>query len=298
MKRIGLSLLAVSVLLLALEGIAQLVVGAKRKAMPPGPTLLDPALGWVFNPDYPGRSGKNACGEPYRIEPFSHRLIVRPRASGGRPLLFLGDSYTEAGRVSTGSAYYDVFDAETEGAFSVFAVGHSAWGHAQERLALDEVFPELQPEIVVWQLTGNDVRDNVFEFDNNSFLRGQQKPRPYYDPRTGEMKLRNPGIVLFDRSILFRAGFKGLYKLDARRGWGLMRRIDRLNALSREERERLARQGLDVLDKLLAESVVRYPETRFYGFAVAGEFDADYERIFKQNGANYFPRFYEQVEAV
>ena len=260
---------------------------------------MDDRLGWVHNVHFAGASFTSLCAEDVVLQPYPHRLITRfPLQQNRQRLLFLGDSYTKANNVSSGQAYYDVFEEETDGRFSVYAVGHSGYGSVQEFMALEEVYEDVEPDIVVWQLTGNDVRDNVYEFDDNSFLYSQQKPRPYYDLTKGVIRMRNPGPILFDHSILFRTFFRAVYALDARHRWGLLRRIDRLNELTEAEKAQYSDEGLGVLAAVVEKVVTQFPHSLLVGFSVDSEFDAAFGNVFREHGALYLDRFYERIDQV
>ncbi|MEM7390876.1 MAG: hypothetical protein AAF492_00900 [Verrucomicrobiota bacterium] len=296
LRKTGLSLLAIVLVLLLLEGAFRLFRATRHVTPERTEVQLDDTFGWVHNLHFKGRTRQNACGEDAVRLPYRHALINRfPTHPSGRRILFLGDSYTKPFLVSSGEGYYDVFERETGTNFAVYAIGHTGYGNVQEALAFEATVNDIQPEIVVWQLTGNDVRDNVFAFDNNSFINGQQKPRPYYELKRGRIQTRDPGFWLFDHSLVFRYLFRRLWALDNAKRWGLMRRIDRLNDFPDARVAALEQDGVEVLGRLLGRLIANHPDVEFYGFAVDQPFDEAFEAVFEQHGAGYFPRFYQAV---
>lgn len=255
-------------------------------------------LGWVLNPQMRPKSITNRCGEVVELISPPHSLILKyPQGNGKRKIVFLGDSFTHAHEVSTGKAYFDIFERLEQGNYEVYAVAVGGYGNLQEYLALQEVFDEIEPDIVAWQLTGNDVSNNVFELDDSSIW-NSQRLRPYLNPDNGAIEMRNPGLWMFDWSDGFAYVFKKLLIIDSRYKLGIIRWLDSINAMDRDTQKILEERGLAVLEYVIREAVSTFSDTTFIGFSVDPQFDRKYEEIFTRNGGSYLPAFYKALNAV
>jgi len=259
--------------------------------------ISDSTLGWVHNTQMKKRVKSNKCGETVVRLPSTHRLINKfPKYSADKNILFIGDSVTHAHEVSTGKAYYDVFEENTKNKFSVYTAGIGGFGNWQEFLILESVFDEVKPDIVVWQLCSNDVTNNVYELDNSTFY-NNQRPRPYLNLKNNQTEIKNPGFWLFDWSHGFRFVFNRLLRLDWKYELGLLDLLNSTIALDSKAREKYEKQGLEVLDRVLNNAMAKFPNTRFYGFSVGGTYDKEYENIFVKHGAVYLSEFYNYVDS-
>jgi len=251
-------------------------------------TTEDAELGWQLNTHREKTTGTNRCGETVVLERYDHPYLVkRPRYQNDTRVLFVGDSFTQAHEVSSGRAYFDIFEELTKDRYSVFAAGIGGFGNLQEYLLLRRVSDEVEPDIVIWQLHRNDRSNNVFALDSGSFYNNQQ-PRPYLDLRTGQVHIKDPGFFLFDVSYLFRFLFFRMLALDWTYKLGLLDTADSLIAPPEEDLPGLTGQGLDVLRTVLRKAMEENPDTRFCGFAVDEQYDREYERVFEGEGAAYF----------
>jgi hypothetical protein len=261
------------------------------------PTVEHPELGWVHNVRRPEKLHTNSCGEEVLTLPAVSPFIVRsPQKRDGRRVLFLGDSTTHAHEVSTGAAYYDMVETLGKGRYSVWAAGVTGYGSLQEHLLLLKIYDEVQPEIIVWQLDSNDVTDNVYELDRAS-LSSPMRTRPYLIPSSGQLTLRNPGLLPFTVSHGARFLFSQLVGLDIRFELGILPSIELWLRPAEGQRASFEQQGLEVLAHVVRETRRRYPRSRVIGLALMADFGEDraYEEIFRRNGAGYWPRFGSQV---
>ncbi len=257
-------------------------------------------FGWVNNTKMRKKSYMNPCGEEVVQLTPTHELINRfPEVPRGKKVFFIGDSFTYAVAVSTGFGYFDHFERETGGKYQVFAAGLSGYGSLQEYMVLQSVYDEIKPDIVIWQLSGNDIINNVFEL-GDSYVSHEQKPRPYLDLKNNRIVIKNPGFWLLDVSRLLKVLYEMIIELDRRyeiriRGWLNNTMPHRLN---KTEMKKHKQEGLDVLDEVVSRAVRAYPDTELYGFSVDGMWDEAYEKIFFGNGAKYFREFYREVDSV
>jgi len=260
--------------------------------------ISDKTFGWVHTIHGSTNFRKNKCGETVLRLPLKHKLINKfPRYSAKAKILFLGDSTTHAHEVSTGRAYYDIFEQNMKNKYSVYAAGVGGFGSLQEFMIIDSVYNNIKPDIVIWQLCGNDVANNVYELDNSSFL-NNQRPRPYYNLDTDLIKIRDPGFWLFDLSLGFRFVYLNLFVLDSKYQLGLISLLDTFIALEPQEIKTFEKKGLEVLSTLLAKTMDKFPKTRFYGFSVDAMYDEQFKAIFRKHGAIYFSEFFKKVDNI
>ncbi|MDM8557619.1 SGNH/GDSL hydrolase family protein [Candidatus Parabeggiatoa sp. HSG14] len=259
--------------------------------------VSDSTFGWVHNTQMKKRVTINKCDEKVIRLPSKNPLINKlPKYSADKNILFIGDSFTHAHEVSTGQAYFDVFEENVKNQYSVYAAGIGGFGNLQEYLILEFIFEGVKPDIVMWQLCSNDVNNNVYELDNSSFY-NNQRPRPYLNVKNSQIKIKNPGFWLFDWSHGTRFVFHRLLLLDWKYKLGLLELLNSTIALDSKAQEKYEKQGLEVLEKVLNKAMTDFPNTKFYGFSVDGEYDKDYENIFIKNGAMYFSEFYDYVDS-
>jgi hypothetical protein len=251
-------------------------------------TTDDAELGWHLNTHRERTTSTNSCGEIVVVESYDHPYLVkRPRFQNDTRVLFLGDSFTQAHEVSSGRAYFDVFEELTQNRYSVFAAGIGGFGSLQEYLLLRRVSDEVRPDVVIWQLHRNDVSNNVFALEHGSFYNNQRR-RPYLDLRAGQVYFEDPGFFLFDVSYLFRFLFYRMLALDWTYDLGLLDAANSLIAPPEEDLPGLTRQGLDVLRTVLHRAIEEHPGTQFFGFAADQQYDREYKQVFEGEGAAYF----------
>ncbi|KOR29803.1 hypothetical protein TI03_01365 [Achromatium sp. WMS1] len=262
--------------------------------------IYDSKLGWVHNTQMKQEVRNNKCGERVVRHPATHRLINKfPKYPGNKKILFLGDSFTHAHEVSTGRAYYDVFEENVKDEYSVYAAGVSGFGNVQEYIALVSVFPEIKPDIVVWQLCGNDIINNVYELEKASLYDNNQRLRPYFNLETNQIEIKDPSFWLFTWSHGFKFVFHRLLILDWKYKLGLSDLWATTITLEPKVHDKYTKQGLEIFDRLLSDAITKFPNTKFYGFAVSSlSDDREYERIFMKYGMIYFSRFSQYVDSI
>ncbi|KOR33208.1 hypothetical protein TI05_02490 [Achromatium sp. WMS3] len=260
--------------------------------------ISDSTLGWVHNTQMKQHIKYNKCGERVVRHPATHRLINKfPKYPGNKKILFIGDSFTHAHEVSTGRAYYDVFEENVKNIYSVYAAGTGGFGNLQEYMTLVSIFKKIRPDIVVWQLCGNDIINNVYELEKASLEDNNQRLRPYFNLKTNQIEIKDPRFWLFTWSHGSKFVFYRLITLDYKYKLGLSD-LRATIALDPKVHDKYAKQGLTILSKLLGDAIKRFPNTKFYGFAVDNKYDHEYENIFTKHGMVYFSKFYQHVDNV
>ena len=129
-------------------------------------SYTDPILGW---------RDKVALGDP---------------SSGNPKILFLGDSFTAFSEESEEGMYYDIIRKRLGAEASIFA--SPGYGTLQEYLALDMVIDNVQPDLIVLQVTSNDLINNSWDLENRSLINNNFSKRPYLID--GRIEMRFSGL--------------------------------------------------------------------------------------------------------
>lgn len=246
----------------------------------------DPELGWALNPDKKSTTKTNACGETVvRGAPVSRYLNKAPRFKDGLPVLFVGDSFTQGTEVSSGDLYYDVFEKNGGGHYAVWAAGVGGFSTAQEYLLLNKVFDLVKPRIIIWQMSDNDVAENVYIGTDISTV---QKPRTYYDPLRDSFALRNPAVWILQHSEAAKYLYGELMKVDRSHPFGMQSAVVWLTTSdSSTPIEQVERRGLEVARTLIKKAINAHPNTLFIGFDSGLQYDRDYQQLVEQQGGLY-----------
>jgi lysophospholipase L1-like esterase len=155
--------------------------------------VLDNEFGWLPVPNYRYIGElSDASGKTYPAEITSDdagfRMFGNPHEKHRKKVLFLGDSFTHAVRVSNDKTYYALLKEALD--IEVFALAAEGYGTLQEYMMLDKFVDEIQPDLVVLQLCNNDLINNSYDLElvsgsNNNGLR-----RPYL--KDDEIVYRTP----------------------------------------------------------------------------------------------------------
>lgn len=248
-----------------------------------------PSMGWSLNSQRAETSALNSCGESVVTKPPPSPYLIRIPPEGGKMrLLFLGDSFTQAHEVSTGKAYYDVFAEAVGDRFRVYAAGVGGFSSLQEYLLLSNVYEQVRPDLLLWQLTSNDPIENVYYGKD---LADIQLPRPYLSAEPFEVEIRDPGYWILENSRVANFLFQRLMGFDASHHLGL---ADWLMRYFRPDPELIRRnhtKGLLIIGALLDRMKLNFPSTRIVGFSVSESSDAEFASIFRSHGVEYLADF-------
>jgi hypothetical protein len=285
LKRLVLAMVLLTIVLVLAEAAIRVLNHRKGHK---NTVVADERLGWVFNEEVGEQAYENRCGEKVsRKAPIDPVLIQHSQENRKFRVLFIGDSYTRALQVSTGHAYYDVFENSQE-LFSESAAGVSGYGPYQEYLMLEDVIERVQPEIVVWQLSNNDLSNSVVELDQRSILGSPLQSRPFLDPESGESHMKKGGGLLrslLTVSFVSRRLFRVVILVDRRWRLGVISWLD--EDLTKEQVISAEEKGLRVLETLLSRAKRDYPNVLFVGFCVSEDNDSRYQNIFEAQGFKY-----------
>ncbi|RMH15399.1 MAG: SGNH/GDSL hydrolase family protein [Acidobacteria bacterium] len=164
---------------LVLEGALRTFY-AWRKAIAVETRDLSRDLGWVTEANVTKITRDDVYGEvSYSTGEYGFR-VFGDVASTRIKVLVLGDSITAAETVSDGEVYYDVMARERP-ELEVFAYGCGGYGSLQEAMILDRFVDLVRPDLIVWQFSGNDALNNVYELESRSFINNNHMTRPYLE---------------------------------------------------------------------------------------------------------------------
>ncbi|MGI6394063.1 MAG: SGNH/GDSL hydrolase family protein [bacterium] len=292
LKIILINILFIFVVLFLLEISFRIYNKIIGKSISDGFVIDDEKYGWSLNLNFKERPIKNKCGEEVIMKPPKHNLIIKfPKYEDAKKtVLFIGDSYTHAHEVSSGSAYHDVFEEMGKGKYRVFTVAIGGFGTMQQYMFLKDVYEEIKPDYIIWQMCSNDIENNVFELDNASFFNNQRR-RPYYDLETEKIEIKNPGFWLFDLSQGFWFVFPKIVAFDYKYRLGIMKFLNSFVELDEESRVKFERQGFEITEVLIKKVVNDFPESTLIGFSANELYDEEFKQIFEKNGAFYWGDF-------
>jgi hypothetical protein len=180
MKRILLNLLltfiAVVLVCLCSEAYLRIRYGGLPETPRKNAALIaDKEFGWLpcenfalskYNETFP-RKKLNKHGFRMFGDPESPRVKV----------LFVGDSYTQAGQVPCSDTYYDVLARTLP--IEVFAFGGNGYGTLQEFMIIEKYFDIIKPDAVVIQYCSNDFFNNCYDLEKISIAYNNLHRRPY-----------------------------------------------------------------------------------------------------------------------
>ena len=182
-RRVSFALAAVALagLVLVLAAAEAVTRVALERARSPLRRASD-SLGWETAPNVHLQYSHPAFGPvSFTTGPHGFRRWDGNRASEFR-LLIIGDSYTEAAQVSTGKTWFDHV-ARLVPSAAVFAYGTGGYGTLQELLILDRHVDSIAPDVIVWQLSANDLINNDFFLETQNPA-GARMLRPFYENGT------------------------------------------------------------------------------------------------------------------
>ncbi len=161
---------------------------------------LDVELGWRATEDYQF-SGlvADSEGEQYPVSMSQDERGFRMFGDleSTKPRLFvIGDSHTQAAGASDDRTYYAVVGEVLD--MEVFAYGTGGFGSLQELMVLEKYVDVVQPDLVVWQFSVNDLVDNSPDMERETGVVQQGMTRPYWRdgrvqyilPQGGSVRLR------------------------------------------------------------------------------------------------------------
>lgn len=208
--------LTIALVAVFLEGLGWAYVLIKQARKPS--LMEDDHFGWVTIPNVNSKREM----PPYGIVEYStleDGFRVFGDTAGSRKVMVVGDSYTQARVVNDGRTYYQELGRRLDS--EVFAFGSGGWGTFQQFMMIDRYVDEIRPDVVVWQMHGNDFYDNSWRLAATAGV-SNYMVRPFYE--NGRAVYRYPHLSPIVRAILPRSVFlqvfsKYLRLLQPRTRW-------------------------------------------------------------------------------
>lgn len=207
-------------------------------------------------------------------------------------ILAVGDSFTEAHSVSDGKAYYHTI-ADGCGNVELFAFGTGAYGTLQEYMVIDRFWDEIRPNLLILQMTENDLTDNDYELQCTAPLKSY-KVRPYYvDGKIRWLfpsRARDPWGVMVGHSYL-------LQSLD-RRLTSLKASAQGFTPYPMSMDDPMVRRACDTTSQILHLISRRCTPTPIVAFCAYDMYGLgrDFKGMCESNGIYFVPGVYDAVE--
>lgn len=126
-------------------------------------------------------------------------------------LLVLGDSFTEGMGLDSKNLYHQLLAKKSR--VQVLTYGGQGYGTLQEYLVLERLLPRFKPDLVVIQVCSNDLINNSWLLESQSYLQSFPIARPYLEH--GRVVHRYPRNYSWFRAYLI-SHFRLAYKLNLR----------------------------------------------------------------------------------
>ncbi len=150
---------------------------------------IDPVTGFALRENAEGfwQEGDRKSHFKINRDGFRDKLHSKEKSEDVIRIAVLGDSYTEARNVNIEDAYWSVMENELDECadkkVEVMNFGMSGFSTSQEYLLLKSRVWDFEPDVVILSfLSGNDVRENSKELNNN-------KKIPYFHMIDGGLEL-------------------------------------------------------------------------------------------------------------
>jgi hypothetical protein len=205
-------------------------------------------------------------------------------------VLIIGDSFTEAAQVSDGDAFFDHVARLLPGV-AIFAHGTGGYGTLQEFMILDRELVSIRPDVVLWQLSANDLVNNDHFLETQSPL-SSRMTRPYYENGKVEHRFAGSGAASrYSRLVRF---------IDARvamlRGHGFQAAgLD----VEREKRPDALSRSIRTTSELMRMARARAGPTPIVAFLAEGDAFADsvFRELTRANDWQWIPGIIDSVAA-
>jgi hypothetical protein len=192
-KNLFLALIALVSSLLLAEVAMRVMIHFADKPILGYFNILDDKLGWRTTENYKyERWLKDRSGHKYWVKAttneFGFRLFGNINTNR-KKVMFIGDSFTHAMEVSDDKTYFSIISKVLP--LEIFAYGSLGYGNLQEYMIVDKYIDFINPDILVIQLTCNDIVDNSYELDGQSDRYLHATSRPYLT-EDGQLIKLNP----------------------------------------------------------------------------------------------------------
>lgn len=218
---------------------------------------------------------------------FGDLQTPRPR------MLVVGDSMTNGGGIADADLYASVLGRRLN--VEVFMYGGSGYGTLQEYLVVDHYEPIVFPDLVLLQVSDNDLINNSFELERASYYNNNFLLRPYLE-----------GDRIRKR---FPSRFGGAASYSRLGYWLAMEtyfaavRLVRMEVLHTVEQDMYAgglnfpplRRALDTTERIIAKLKARLGPVPLIAFTADGEPRGLWEIVLRNQGVEFFGRVPTEV---
>lgn len=289
-RRAGLYALLIAIVALVIFAVAEAGTRAALTRARSPLRAVSPSLGWETAANVGLRYTHPAFGDiAMSTGPRGFRRFDDTTAAKTR-LLVIGDSFTEAAQVSDGKAFFDHLARLLPGV-AIFAHGTGGYGTLQEFMILDRELDSIRPDVILWQLSANDLVNNDHFLETQSPL-SSRMTRPYYEDGRVEHRFAGSGAVSrYSRLVRF---------IDARvamlRGHGFQ--AAGLDA-EREKRPDALRRSSRTTSELMRMARARAGPAPIVAFLAEGDAFADsvFRELTRENGWQWIPGIIDSVAA-
>ena len=156
-----------------------------------------PLLGWDLRTDH---EYKIADSSFYKVDKEGFRFSPKAHDKNRKTVLLIGDSFTHASHLANQDVYFHKLSDFNINFYSYGVVG---WNNYQEVLKVKELISRISPDILIWQLSANDLIENVYEIEKR--LGKKSFGRPYLDENgnvfyDSQVSIISRTRVLFNKS--------------------------------------------------------------------------------------------------
>lgn len=127
--------------------------------------------GWDVRPDHEYKIHDSGF---YKVNDGGFRFAPEAHDEKKKTILLIGDSFTHAPEIANENVYYAPLNDLKVNFYSYGVVG---WGNLQQQMKVESVVERLQPDILIWQFSANDLIENVLAIESR--LGKKSFGRPY-----------------------------------------------------------------------------------------------------------------------
>lgn len=174
-------------------------------------------LGWDLRPDHEYKISDSGF---YKVNDEGFRFAPELHDDKKKTILLIGDSFTHAPELANEDVYYAKLGKLDINFYSYGVVG---WGNIQQVLKVESIIEKVNPDILIWQFSANDLIENSFAIESR--LGKKSFGRPY---------LGNDSQIVYDRDLDFVSKFRSYFK-DSRAVGYLFNKLHVISSLNSEE---------------------------------------------------------------
>jgi len=174
-------------------------------------------LGWDLRSDH---EYKIADSGFYKVDDEGFRFAPELHDEKKKTILLIGDSFTHAPELANEDVYYAKL-AELD--INFYSYGVVGWGNLQQVLKVESIIEKVNPDILIWQFSANDLIENTFAIESR--LGKKSFGRPY---------LGDNSQIVYDRELDFISKFRSYFR-DSRAIGYLFNKFHVISSLNSDE---------------------------------------------------------------